>query len=57
MDPPIRLTSGYKTLEAFELGGKNILKDQALIINVAHIQRDPTQWQMPDSFIPERFDP
>jgi cytochrome P450 len=36
-------------------GGLNIRKNDAIFIGIAALCNDPTEWQQPDQFIPERF--
>ena len=40
-----------------DAAGLNIRKDDMLYINIGALASDPTQWQQPQKFIPERFDP
>ena len=48
----------YKSNEAFELGdGIIIPKDTEMVLGVLNILKDPNQWQKPEEFNPDRFDP
>lgn len=41
--------------ESCEVGGYNIEKDSRVVVNVWAIGRDPTVWENPNEFDPDRF--
>ena len=53
LNPPGQFISKI-ALEDFELGGKQLRKDQAVILVLASANRDPAVFEEPDSFLPRR---
>ncbi|GAB2291359.1 hypothetical protein Dimus_025617 [Dionaea muscipula] len=52
---PIPMLAPRKAADDIEIGGFVIPKDTQVLVNVWSIARDPSIWQNPDSFEPERF--
>ncbi|PON72327.1 Cytochrome P450, E-class, group I, partial [Parasponia andersonii] len=55
LHPPVPFLVPRKTLSSVELGGYNIPKHTTVYINAWAIQRDPSEWDKPEEFVPERF--
>ncbi|CAM8884466.1 unnamed protein product [Rhodiola kirilowii] len=53
--PPAPLLLPRKTLEEVELWGHRIPKGAQVVINAWAISRDPSTWEYPQCFKPERF--
>ena len=47
----------YLTVKDCELAGVKISKGERVGISIAYPHYDPEQWQKPEEFLPERFDP
>ncbi|KAF3438286.1 hypothetical protein FNV43_RR21048 [Rhamnella rubrinervis] len=45
-----------ETSESIELGGYHIPANTQVLVNGWAIQRDPSSWERPEEFIPERFE-
>ncbi|XP_062113410.1 phenylacetaldehyde oxime monooxygenase CYP71AN24-like [Humulus lupulus] len=56
LHPPAVLLVPRKTMSNAELGGYNVPENTRVFINAWAVQRDPTVWDKPDEFIPERFE-
>ena len=58
INPPTSRSIGYSAVEDFTTSdGLFIPKDTMLEFNITAAHWDPKQWQQPDEFRPERFDP
>lgn len=55
LHPPAALLLPRETSESIELGGYHIPAKTQVIVNGWAIQRDPSSWDRPEEFIPERF--
>ncbi|GAY62133.1 hypothetical protein CUMW_215410 [Citrus unshiu] len=55
LHPPLTLLAPHKARENCKVAGYNILKNSRVIVNVWAIGRDPTLWEKPNEFCPERF--
>ncbi|KAH9777033.1 Flavonoid 3-monooxygenase [Citrus sinensis] len=55
LHPPLTLLAPHKARENCKVAGSNILKNSRVIVNVWAIGRDPTLWEKPNEFCPERF--
>ncbi|GLJ32409.1 hypothetical protein SUGI_0652220 [Cryptomeria japonica] len=55
LHPPIPLLVPHKAEKSCEVAGYTIPKDSQIIVNVWAIGRDPSIWEEPSRFIPERF--
>ncbi|KAF7844729.1 geraniol 8-hydroxylase-like [Senna tora] len=55
LHPPIPLLVPHKTEEDVHLCGFNIPKNAQILVNVWAMGRDPSVWDNPNQFIPERF--
>lgn len=54
--PPLPLLLPRETATRIELEGYHIPANTKVFINEWAIQRDPSSWDMPEEFIPERFE-
>ena len=57
IDSPIAETISYEAVKDCEITGVKIPKGEKVGINIAYPHYDPKQWQRPEEFLPERFDP
>ncbi|GLJ32406.1 hypothetical protein SUGI_0652100 [Cryptomeria japonica] len=55
LHPPIPLLVPHKAVNSCEVAGYTIPKNSQIIVNVWAIGRDPSIWEEPFKFIPERF--
>lgn len=55
--PQVERSGGIELTEPVEILGKQYRADVAISINIWYLHHDPTQWQSPNEYIPERFDP
>ncbi|WCJ37097.1 cytochrome P450 family 76 subfamily C polypeptide 1 [Euphorbia peplus] len=55
MHPPAPFLLPHKALETCEIMNYTIPKDTELLVNVWALGRDPSAWEDPSSFKPERF--
>ncbi|KAF3438774.1 hypothetical protein FNV43_RR21538 [Rhamnella rubrinervis] len=56
LHPPIPLLVPRQTSESIQLGGYHSPAKVTVFVNAWAIQRDPTLWDRPEEFIPERFE-
>ncbi|KAL5549282.1 hypothetical protein UlMin_004513 [Ulmus minor] len=56
LHPPIPLLVPRETSESVQIGGYHIPAKTIVLINAWAIQRDPSIWETPDEFLPERFE-
>lgn len=56
LHPPAPLLAPRETIERVEIGGYEIPEKTRVFVNAWAIQRDPSLWDRPKDFIPERFD-
>lgn len=57
IEPPVPSSSSLTVTEDTRLGPYLIKKDHIFTLDIWRAHHNPEQWQDPDSFIPERFDP
>lgn len=57
LQPPVYISSGVRVTKDLVAAGLHLRKNDCLFINIAALCQDPTQWQRPSEFLPERFDP
>jgi cytochrome P450 family 4 len=57
MEPPTVTSGGIFSEDVQMPNGITIRKGDQFVINMQHIQNDPEEWQSPEHFMPERFDP
>ncbi|GLJ32412.1 hypothetical protein SUGI_0652260 [Cryptomeria japonica] len=55
LHPPIPLLVPHKAVNSCEVAGYTIPKNTEIFVNVWAIGRDPSIWEEPLKFIPERF--
>ncbi|CAM8946743.1 unnamed protein product [Rhodiola kirilowii] len=55
LHPPLPLLLPRRPIESTQVGGYTIPKDAKIFINVWAIQRDPSLWENPLEFRPDRF--
>lgn len=56
-EPPANNTSSYKLKEDVTVKNINFRQGDEIIFHVPALHRNSKQWQRPDEFLPERFDP
>lgn len=56
LHPPAPFLVPRETSESIQLGGYHIPANTQVLVNGWAIQRDPSSWERPDEFIPERFE-
>ena len=56
LHPPLPLLVPRRTLSSVKLGGYDIPEKARVFVNVWAIQRDPSEWDRPEEFVPERFE-
>ena len=54
--PPLPLLAPRLTSASVKLGGYHVPAKTIVFINAWEIQRDPSVWEKPEEFIPERFE-
>ena len=57
IEAPVRTSTLLTLTEPLNIKGYNIKKGQVILIPFVHLHHNPKEWQEPQSFIPERFDP
>ncbi|XP_042493502.1 geraniol 8-hydroxylase-like [Macadamia integrifolia] len=55
LHPPAPLLVPHKAETEVDICGFTVPKDAQVLVNVWAIERDPSIWTNPDSFVPERF--
>lgn len=56
LHPPLALLIARETSEAVDIAGYNIPSKSTVFVNAWAIQRNPSLWEKPEEFIPERFE-
>lgn len=56
-EPPVPLSSTTTVTDDIDLTGVKVRAGDRIILNLHQIHHNPDDWQEPDRFIPERFDP
>ncbi|KAJ6419806.1 hypothetical protein OIU84_029849 [Salix udensis] len=56
LNPAVPLLVPHVSSDSCSIGGYNVPRDTILLVNAWAIHRDPTVWDDPTSFKPERFD-
>lgn len=57
MMPPVYYSSSVMMSEDVQAGKLRIRKGDPIMINMGRMQNHKSEWQQPEKFIPERFDP
>lgn len=57
IEPPVSSAIVSTMNESQVVGGILIKKNQPFTIAIEQMHHDPKQWQSPERFIPDRFDP
>ncbi|XP_062178170.1 cytochrome P450 71A1-like [Alnus glutinosa] len=55
LHPPVPLSVPRETSASVKFGGYDIPQKTRVFVNIWAIQRDPTAWERPEEFLPERF--
>ncbi|KAH9667694.1 Flavonoid 3-monooxygenase [Citrus sinensis] len=55
LHPPLPCLVPHKARENCKVAGYDIVKNSRIVVNVWAIGRDPTLWEKPNEFYPERF--
>ena len=55
-EPPVANASPAHLLEDAKVGGYNLKKGDNIIVNIHALHHNSAEWQMPNKFLPERFD-
>lgn len=56
IDPPVPVNSWIMMTQDTTCGGINFRAYDEILIDCYNIHHDPSQWQRPEEFLPERFD-
>eukprot|EP00347_Sterkiella_histriomuscorum_P011859 403370835 len=56
IEPPLPANQMFIFTEDTQLGPYYIKNGEGIILNIQQIHHNPDQWQVPEKFIPERFD-
>uniref|UniRef100_A0A0D9WXS3 Cytochrome P450 n=1 Tax=Leersia perrieri TaxID=77586 RepID=A0A0D9WXS3_9ORYZ len=56
LHPPVTLLLPRQTMQSCNIGGYSVLSGTRIFINVWAMGRDPSIWNSPDEFFPERFE-
>jgi 4-hydroxyphenylacetaldehyde oxime monooxygenase len=56
LHPPATLLLPRETTRHVKIGGYDVPSKTRIFVNAWAIGRDPTSWQNPDEFYPERFE-
>uniref|UniRef100_A0ACD5VUZ5 Uncharacterized protein n=1 Tax=Avena sativa TaxID=4498 RepID=A0ACD5VUZ5_AVESA len=54
--PPVPLLLPHQSTADCKVGGYHIPKDTMMMVNAYAVHRDPTMWENPNEFRPERFE-
>jgi cytochrome P450 len=57
IDPPVHYTTPIEALKEVKVGNITMRPGDMVTCHLYGIHRDPREWQQPEEFIPERFDP
>jgi len=57
IEPPVNISSAFMLTEAQNIAGFNIRAGHMMLANIYQLHHNKDQWQRPDEFVPERFDP
>jgi cytochrome P450 len=57
IEPPVRYSSTVCLTEDLEICGVKIKKGEQLEIDMGNLHRNPREYQQPNEYIPDRFDP
>ncbi|CDW83922.1 cytochrome p450 [Stylonychia lemnae] len=57
IEPPVRSSVPMQLRESMNICGYNIDTETPILVHLFLLHRNPKEWQNPDKFIPERFDP
>jgi cytochrome P450 len=57
IEPALSYSSKFKFNKDIKLDKFTIKANEMMSVNLHHIHRLPNEWQEPEKFIPERFDP
>lgn len=57
VNPPLPTTEEFIVLKDCNMGGINFTKGSSCMFHLYGLHHNPNEWQKPEQFLPERFDP
>ena len=57
IEPPITVSTTQRMTKEVTINNITFKKDTEFAIGMYSLHHDPTQWQQPEKFVPDRFDP
>ncbi|CDW88283.1 cytochrome p450 [Stylonychia lemnae] len=57
IEPPVRSATAMQLRQKMNIGGYTVDSETPILVHFMLLHKNPKEWQEPDKFIPERFDP